>query len=172
MQENIIIVDQFDNQIWTWEKMEVHEKALLHRAFSILVFNSKWELMLQQRDLWKYHSGWLWTNTCCSHPRVWETLEHAIHRRLKEEMWFDTELTKKTELIYKAELDKWLTEHEYLHVYKWFYEDAPNLNPEEAMNWRWISPSDLKIDIEKNKQDYTQWFYIIIRDHFDKLFWA
>ncbi|MDD3144967.1 MAG: isopentenyl-diphosphate Delta-isomerase [Candidatus Gracilibacteria bacterium] len=172
MQENIIIVDQFDNQIGTGEKMEVHEKALLHRAFSILVFNSKGELMLQQRDLGKYHSGGLWTNTCCSHPRVGETLEHAIHRRLKEEMGFDTELTKKTELIYKAELDKGLTEHEYLHVYKGFYEDAPNLNPEEAMNWRWISPSDLKIDIEKNKQDYTQWFYIIIRDHFDKLFGA
>ena len=171
MQENIIIVDEFDNQIWVWEKMEVHEKALLHRAFSILVFNSKWELMLQQRDIWKYHSGWLWTNTCCSHPRENETLEHAIHRRLKEEMWFDTELIKKTQLIYKAELDKGLTEHEYLHVYKWFYEDVPNLNSEEAMDWKWILPNDLKLDIQKNKQNYTAWFIKIVNEHFDELFW-
>lgn len=170
MQENIIIVDEFDNQIWVWEKMEVHKKALLHRAFSILVFNSKWELMLQQRDLSKYHSGWLWTNTCCSHPRENETLENAIHRRLQEEMWFDTDLTKKTEFIYKAVLDKWLTEHEYLHVYKWFYDDEPKLNREEAMDYRWISTNDLKLDIQKNKQNYTAWFYKIVNEHFDELF--
>ncbi|MDD3794031.1 MAG: isopentenyl-diphosphate Delta-isomerase [Candidatus Gracilibacteria bacterium] len=170
MQENIIIVDEFDNQIGIGEKIEVHEKALLHRAFSILVFNSKGELMLQQRDLGKYHSGGLWTNTCCSHPRENETLENAIHRRLKEEMGFDTELTKKTEFIYKAILDKGLTEHEYLHVYKGFYDKEPDLNREEAMDYRWISPSDLKIDIQKNKQDYTAWFYKIVDEYFDELF--
>ncbi|MDD2907505.1 MAG: isopentenyl-diphosphate Delta-isomerase [Candidatus Gracilibacteria bacterium] len=170
MQENIIIVDEFDREIGVGEKMEVHEKALLHRAFSILVFNSKGELMLQQRDMQKYHSGGLWTNTCCSHPRDGEDLEHAIHRRLQEEMGFDTELTKKTELIYKAELDNELTEHEYLHVYKGFFDLEPNLNPDEAMDYKWISPNDLKIDIEKNPDAYTKWFYIIVKDHFDKLF--
>ncbi|NVP17279.1 isopentenyl-diphosphate Delta-isomerase [Candidatus Gracilibacteria bacterium] len=170
MQENIIIVDEFDNQIGVGEKMEVHEKALLHRAFSILVFNSKGELMLQQRDLSKYHSGGLWTNTCCSHPRENETLENAIHRRLQEEMGFDTELTKKTQFIYKAVLDKGLTEHEYLHVYKGFYDDEPKLNREEAMDYRWISTNDLKLDIQKNKQNYTAWFYKIVNEHFDELF--
>ncbi|MDP2091029.1 MAG: isopentenyl-diphosphate Delta-isomerase [Candidatus Gracilibacteria bacterium] len=170
MQENIIVVDQFDNQISEGEKMDVHRKALLHRAFSILVFNSKGELMLQQRDLGKYHSGGKWTNTCCSHPRVGETLENAIHRRLVEEMGFDTNLTKKTEFIYKVELDNELTEHEYLHIYTGIYNEVPNLNSEEAMDWKWISIDDLKSDIQKNPDNYTKWFYIIVRDYFDRVF--
>lgn len=170
MSENIIVVDEFDNQIWEWEKMDVHKKALLHRAFSILIFNSKWELMLQQRDLWKYHSWWKWTNTCCSHPRVWESINNAIHRRLVEEMWFDTDLSKKTEFVYNVKLDNELTEHEYLHVFTWLYNDEPSLNREEAMDWKWISISDLKSDIQKNPDNYTKWFYIIVRDYFDRVF--
>ena len=168
--EKIILVDKNDIQIWEWEKLDIHKKALLHRAFSILVFNSKWELMLQKRDLWKYHSWWKWTNTCCSHPRVWEKLENAIHRRLKEEMWFDTELIKKTEFIYNVKLDKWLTEHEYLHVYTWLYNDDPYLNINEAMDWKWISIDDLKKDMKNNPNNYTKWFYIIVKDYFDKIF--
>lgn len=170
MQENIIVVDEFDNQIWEWEKMDVHRKALLHRAFSILIFNDNWELMLQQRDLWKYHSWGKWTNTCCSHPRVGESLDDAIHRRLFEEMWFDTKLNKKTEFIYNVELDNELTENEYLHVYTWLYNDEPKLNKDEAMNWKWISIDDLKKDIEENSDNYTKWFYIIVRDYFDRVF--
>ena len=170
MQENIILVDEFDNQIWDWEKMDVHRKALLHRAFSLLIFNSKWELMLQQRDLWKYHSWGKWTNTCCSHPRVWESLDNAIHRRLQEEMWFDTELTKKTEFIYNVSLDNELSEHEYLHVYTWLYNGEPKLNKEEAMAYKWISIDDLKKDIEKNPDNYTKWFFKIVMDYSDRVF--
>ncbi len=170
MSENIILVDELDNQIWEWEKMDVHRKALLHRAFSILVFNDKWELMLQQRDLWKYHSWWKWTNTCCSHPRVGESLDEAIHRRLVEEMWFDTELTQKTEFIYNVKLDNELTEHEYLHVYIWKYNDNPNINKDEAMNWKWISINNLRKDLRENKGNYTKWFYIIMRDYSENIF--
>ncbi len=170
MKENIIIVDKFDFQIWEWEKMDVHKKALLHRAFSILIFNDKWDLMLQQRDLWKYHSWWKWTNTCCSHPRVWEKIEDSIHRRLIEEMWFDTELTKKTEFIYKVKLDNELTENEYLHVYTWLYNDIPHLNKDEAMNWKWISIEDLVLDMKQNPNNYTKWFYIIVKDYFNIVF--
>jgi len=170
MQENIIIVDEFDNQIWEWEKMDVHRKALLHRAFSLLIFNEKWELMLQQRALSKYHSWWKWTNTCCSHPRSWETVDMAIHRRLIEEMWFDTVLEKKTEFIYKVKLDNELTEHEYLHVFIWKYNDWPKLNKEEVMDWKWVSLKDLKIDMEKNPQNYAKRFNIIVKCHFEKIF--
>lgn len=170
MLENIILVDESDNQIWEWEKMEVHRKALLHRAFSILIYNEKWELMLQQRDLWKYHSWWKWTNTCCSHPRVWESLENAIHRRLFEEMWFNTELTKKTEFVYNVKLDNELSEHEYLHVYVWKYEKNPILNTEEVMDWKWINLEELKSDVENNPEIYTKWFQIIIKEHFNEMF--
>lgn len=170
MKEILILVDESNNQTWICEKLETHEKALLHRAFSILVFNDKWELMLQQRDLWKYHSGGKWTNTCCWHPRHEETLENAIHRRLFEEMWFDTDLSKKTEFIYNVKLDKWLSEHEYLSVYSWKYNKEPNINPEEAMAWKWISLEDLKEDIIENPDNYTKWFCLIFEEHFDELF--
>lgn len=168
MSEHIILVDKNDQEIWWWEKLDVHEKWLLHRAFSLFVFNSKGELMLQQRDKWKYHSWWLWTNTCCSHPRIWEEIDEAIHRRLQEEMWFDCELVQKHTLIYKVKLDKWLTEHEYLHIFVWKYDDNPKLNSEEASDWKWIKMPDLMKDINDYPEKYTEWFKII----FNKwLFW-
>lgn len=170
MHEMLILVDENDNQIWVCEKMETHRKALLHRAFSILIFNKKGELMLQQRDIWKYHSGWKWTNTCCSHPRDKESLENAIHRRLFEEMWFDTKLKEKTEFIYKVQLDNELTEHEYLHVFVWYYDDEPNLNKEEAMAYKWITLENLKKDIKENTDNYTKWFQIIVKEHFEQVF--
>jgi len=168
--ENIILVDTDDRQIGIGEKMEVHEQGLLHRAFSIFIFDSLWRVLLQRRALEKYHSWWLWTNTCCSHPRDGESLEGAIHRRLMEEMGFDTELTKKTELIYHAVLDKWLTEHEYLHVYKGYFSYNPNPNPEEVMEWKWIYPDELLRDIQSHPMNYTEWFKIILWEHFREIF--
>lgn len=158
MEEKIILVDKNDKEIGICEKMKAHEEALLHRAFSIYIFNDKDELLLQQRAFSKYHSGGLWSNTCCSHPRENESLEHAIHRRLKEEMGFDCDLEEIKEFIYKVELDHDLTEYEYLHVYKGIYNKDVNINKEEVENYKWEKLEQVKKDIEKHKDNYTYWF--------------
>ena len=160
--EEIILVDENDNQIGTGEKMKVHEEGKLHRCFSIFVFNSKGELMLQKRASTKYHCGGLWTNTCCGHPRPGEGTEEAAHRRLKEEMNFDCELEEALKFIYKAVLDHGLTEHEYDHVFIGDFDGKPVMNPEEAEDWKWISLDDLRKDIEKNPASYTYWSKIAL----------
>lgn len=146
------------------EKMEAHEKALLHRAFSVFVINNKNQLMLQQRALHKYHSGGLWTNTCCSHPRDGESNLEAAHRRLQEEMGFDCPLKKITDFIYKAELDKGLTEHEFDHVFVGNYDQEPILNPEEAAAFKWMDVHEVATDMQKNPNIYTEWFKIIYQE--------
>jgi isopentenyl-diphosphate delta-isomerase len=161
MLENVILVDEFDNKLGLMEKMEAHEKGLLHRAISIFVLNSKGQLLLQQRALSKYHSGGLWTNTCCSHPRDEETVEQAAHRRLMEEMGFECELIKILDFIYKAELDKGLTEHEFDHVFLGFCNAIPVLNLEEAADYKWVDLDILSKDIIENPHQYTEWFKII-----------
>ena len=164
MVEEVILVDEEDRTLGFMEKMEAHEKALLHRAFSIFVFNSEGELMIHQRAFEKYHSGGLWTNTCCSHPRKGETVEQAAHRRLMEEMGFDCELQEVFSFIYKAELDQGLTEHELDHVLIGEYNDQPNLNPDEVADWKCIGLSDLKSDIDSNPDKYTIWFKIALKE--------
>ena len=161
MKEFVVLVDQDDQKLGLMEKQQAHVAGLLHRAFSVFVFNSNGELMIQQRAASKYHSPTLWTNTCCSHPRDNETYEQAAHRRLKEEMGFDCDLEFKFSFIYKAHLDNNLTEHELDHVFIGTYNDEPKLNPEEVMAYRWVDLMDLKKDIEKNPQNYTAWFKII-----------
>lgn len=158
MAELVILVDEKDNQIGTGEKLDIHRKGILHRAFSIFVFNSKGDMMLQQRAKTKYHSGGLWTNICCGHQRPTETMEHAAKRRLMEENGFECELTKMFEYIYEVKLDKGMTEHELLHVFKGIFDGVPKLNPEEADDWKWISMKDLREDMRKNPQNYTPWF--------------
>ena len=116
-EEKVILVDKNDNQVGLMPKLEAHEKGLLHRAFSIFIFNSRYELLLQKRASSKYHSGGLWTNTCCSHPREGEDTLDAANRRLDEEMGIKTSLRKVYDFIYKAELDNQLTEHEFDHVF-------------------------------------------------------
>ncbi len=165
--EYVILVDEQDHQVGTMEKIEAHEKALLHRAFSVFVFNSKGELMLQQRALEKYHSPGLWTNTCCSHQREGETTLEAAHRRLQEEMGFDTELEEKFAFIYKAPFDNGLTEHEYDHVLVGSYDQEPILNPKEAASWKWIALGDVKKDIDINPDNYTPWFKIIFQKYYE-----
>ncbi|MFT5822704.1 MAG: isopentenyl-diphosphate delta-isomerase [Crocinitomix sp.] len=156
--EQVILVDTEDNPIGLMEKMEAHEKGLLHRAFSVFVFNDKNELLLQQRALHKYHSGGLWTNTCCSHPRDGEGLVEAGTRRLNEEMGFECEITPVLSFIYKAELDNELTEHEFDHVLIGKYNADPQPNPDEVSNWKFVDLKILAEDLNQNPDHYTIWF--------------
>ena len=158
--EKIILVDKNDLAIGEMEKMEAHEKAVLHRAFSIFVFNGQNKLMLQQRALSKYHSPGLWTNTCCSHPRPGEPVLNAGHRRLMEEMGFDCEIEKIFDFIYKAKLDQGLTEHEFDHVLFGRYNDKPVINPKEVASWKWMKMEDVAEDMMVNPKKYTVWFRI------------
>lgn len=161
--EEVILVDEHDREVGTMEKLEAHQKGLLHRAFSILVFNSKGELMLQQRAIHKYHSGGLWTNTCCSHPRPGETAIDAGKRKLIQEMGVDCELTYSHKFIYKVELDNNLIEHEWDHVLVGYYNDKPEINTSEAMNWKFMALDALQKDAAENPQLYTQWFKMILQ---------
>lgn len=169
-EEKVILVDEQNNPIGLMPKLEAHKKALLHRAFSVFIMNRKGEVMLQQRALHKYHSPGLWTNTCCSHQRENETNVEAGKRRLQEEMGFVTELTDVISFIYKAPFDNGLTEHEYDHVLLGYYEENPNINPEEVADWKWELPENIKKDIEQNPQKYTEWFKIIFEKFYDYLF--
>ena len=147
MEEQVILVDENDVQIGLMPKMEAHEKAVLHRAFSVFIFNDKNELMLQQRALDKYHSPGLWTNTCCSHQRDGESNLAAGKRRLFEEMGFVTELKETTSFIYKAPFDNGLTEHELDHIMIGNYNDAPIPNKDEVDAWKWMALEAVKSDV-------------------------
>jgi isopentenyl-diphosphate delta-isomerase len=157
LMEKIILVDRKDRKTGTGEKLEVHKAGRLHRAFSIFVFNSKGETLLQKRAKGKYHSGGLWTNACCSHPREGEELKEAVHRRLKQEMGFDCSLKEIFSFIYKVKFGNGLYEHELDHVFVGRFEGKPVPDPEEAEGWKWVSLKELKKDIQKNPQNYTYW---------------
>ena len=163
--EQVILVDHEDRQIGLEEKLKAHQNGgKLHRAFSIFVFNSKGETMLQQRAQSKYHGGGLWSNTVCSHPRLGETPLDAAHRRLQEEMGFDCDMREVFAFEYEAKMDKGLTEHEYDHVIFGNYDHAPKPNPEEVQAWKWIGLDELKGDIAKNPDSYTPWLRIVMDD--------
>ncbi|MFT4781906.1 MAG: isopentenyl-diphosphate delta-isomerase [Psychroserpens sp.] len=166
IEEQVILVNDKDEQIGTMPKLEAHEKAVLHRAFSIFIFNDKNELMVQQRAKHKYHSPLLWTNTCCSHQRVGESNLQAGKRRLMEEMGFAVDLKETISFIYKAPFDNGLTEHEFDHVMVGHFNSEPTINPEEVEAWKWMTLEAVKIDIELNPELYTEWFKII----FDKFY--
>lgn len=168
-EEEVVLVNENDQQIGTMPKMEAHEKAVLHRAFSIFVMNDKGETMLQQRASHKYHSPLLWTNTCCSHQRNGESNIEAGTRRLQEEMGFETELTELFSFIYEAPFDNGLTEHELDHVMMGHYNDDPKINPEEVADWKWMKPELVKEDILANPDEYTVWFKIIFEKFYDHL---
>jgi len=158
MQENLLIlVDQLDREIGVGEKMAVHRSGQLHRAFSIFVTNSRGEILLQQRAWSKYHSGGLWTNTCCSHPRPGELVIEAAHRRLQEEMGFDCELQELFSFIYHAKLEGGLIEHEYDHVLLGKFDGTPIVNPLEVANWRWIDAKTLEKEINDRPDRFTYW---------------
>jgi isopentenyl-diphosphate Delta-isomerase len=158
--EFVILVDDNDIPTGTLEKMEAHKKGLLHRAFSVFIFNDHGEMMLQQRSLKKYHSPGLWTNACCSHPREDEDTIAAAHRRLNEEMGFDCELTQVFCFTYRADVGNGLTEHEFDHVFIGVYSKAPLVNYEEAEDWKFMPMVEIKKDMLENPENYTVWFRI------------
>lgn len=171
VEEKVILVDKNDNPIGLMNKLEAHEKAVLHRAFSVFILNDNNELMLQQRAQHKYHSPLLWTNTCCSHQRENETNIQAGTRRLREEMGFETELKEMFHFIYKAPFDNGLTEHELDHVMIGYYNNMPDINKEEVESWKWMKIEDVKNDMITNPDQYTIWFKIIFEEfyhHFDE----
>ena len=165
-EENVILVNQNDEQIGLMPKLEAHEKAVLHRAFSVFVLNDKNEIMLQQRASQKYHSPLLWTNTCCSHQREGETNIQAGSRRLFEEMGFETGLKELFHFIYKAPFDNGLTEHELDHVMIGYYNDEPKINADEVENWKWLSIEEVAKDIQLQPEIYTVWFKIIFDEFY------
>ena len=162
--EYVVLVDENDNEIGQMEKQAAHIEPHLHRAFSIFIFNSKGELLLQQRALSKYHSPGLWTNTCCSHPRAGETLEEATSRRLMEEMGMSCPMREVYTFIYKAPVGEGLTEHEFDHVFIGQSDDTPIINHEEVESWKYMTVADLKDDIQLYPEHYTEWFKITFEE--------
>lgn len=158
----VILVDENDVPRGTMEKLEAHQKGELHRAFSIFVFNSKGEMLLQKRALKKYHSGGLWTNTCCSHPLPGESMEVTLHKRLQEEMGFDCPLKEAFHFTYKTLLDNELTEHELDHVFIGYYNDIPKVNADEVVEWKYVNTEELQTDIIANPEQYTVWFKLVL----------
>lgn len=169
MEEKVILVNEKDDQLGLMGKMEAHQKAVLHRAFSVFVFNKKGELLLQQRALEKYHSPGLWTNTCCSHQRDGESNIEAGKRRLEEEMGFSCDLEEQFWFVYKASFDNGLTEHELDHVMVGHYDHDPKINKEEAASHKWMLLEDVKKDIDMRPELYTEWFKIIFKEYDQRL---
>ena len=172
----MILVDKNDVQTGTMEKMEAHKQGLLHRAFSIFIFNTNGEFLLQQRALNKYHNGGLWTNTCCSHPLPEENVLNAAYRRLLEEMGFTTELLPAFNFIYNATFDNGLTEHEFDHVFTGIYEGEIKADKNEVSDYCYKKLKDIDDSLQTHPQKYTEWFKIALpriklfyEDNFSKL---
>ncbi len=157
---DVILVDEHDVPTGTMGKMEVHQKALLHRAFSIFIFNEKGEILLHKRAAKKYHSAGLWTNACCSHPKPGEDTLTAAQIRLQEEMGFSTPLQKAFDFVYKAPFDNGLTEHEFDHVFIGNYDGVIKPNVEEVSDYCFKPVDEIKSSIQSHPQKYTEWFKI------------
>lgn len=160
MMQQVILVNEQDEAIGVMEKMEAHEKALLHRAFSVFLFNKEGLMLLQQRALTKYHSPGLWTNACCSHPGPGEEVKAAALRRLQEELGFTTPVENAFHFTYKAAFDNGLTEHEFDHVFVGLYEGAMLLNEEEVSAVHYKSMDAIAVELETMPYMYTEWFKI------------
>ena len=158
--EQVILVDKDDCEIGVMEKMEAHKQSVLHRAFSVFLFNPQGKMLLQQRALTKYHSAGLWTNTCCSHPRPGETLENAVARRLMEEMGITTKVSKAFDFIYQAELPDNLNEYEFDHVFIGNYDDEVRPNHLEVANFVYQSIEEVEVNLQSYPEKYTVWFKI------------
>ncbi len=160
-EEEVILVDTNDRPLGTMPKMEAHQKAVLHRAFSVFILNKKGELLLQQRAWEKYHSPGLWTNSCCSHQREGESSLKAGKRRLQEEMGMEASLEELFSFIYKAPFDNGLTEHEYDHVLLGYSDSDPQINPDEVAAFRWASLETIAAEMQAKPDQFTAWFKII-----------
>jgi len=163
MAGNVILIDRKNRKIGIEEKLKAHREGKLHRAFSIFVFNSKGELLIQRRVKEKYHSGGLWANTACSHPKPNESYSCAVHRRLKEEMGFECKLKKLFCFFYKAKFENGLIENEHDCVFIGKFDGKIKPNKKEVMNYKWISMEELKKDAKKNPSKYAIWLRIALR---------
>jgi len=164
MAQMINLVDGEGKRIGGIEKLEAHREGKMHEAFSVFVFNDRGELLLQQRNPAKYHSGGLWTNTCCSHAELDEPLEVAVHRRLKEEMGFDMELTEPFPIHYQADVSNGLRENEWDYIFFGYGNLVPEPDPEEVSDWKWMNMEELAADIASHPEHYTEWLKIILKD--------
>lgn len=162
--EKVILVDEADNAIGSMDKMEAHRKGILHRAFSILIFNSKGEVLLQKRSIKKYHSGGLWTNACCSHPAPDEPIIESTKKRLKYEMGIEVQPEFAYKFLYEQRLDNGLTEHELDHVFVGKYDGKPEINTDEVEDWKFMSVEDLRKEVKAQPDNYTVWFKLML-DH-------
>lgn len=158
MEEQLILVSPNDTLVGVSGKLRAHREALLHRAFSIFVFDHAGRLLLQRRAHSKYHSGGLWTNTCCGHPRPQEAMPDAVHRRLREEMGMACDLRKVASMLYRAPLDQGLTEHEFVHIHAGTFAGTPRPDPAEAIDWKWIDLPALSVWIRTEPDAFTVWF--------------
>lgn len=165
MEEKVILVSPEDKVLGVMNKLEAHQKGVLHRAFSVFLFNDKGDMLLQKRADCKYHSPQKWTNACCSHPREGETYKDAAIRRLYEELGISTEITEKFHFIYKANVGQGLWEHELDYVFVGNYEGKFHLNPNEVSEIRYISWENLEQEINENPENFTEWFKIILKEY-------
>ncbi|UOE41815.1 isopentenyl-diphosphate Delta-isomerase [Chryseobacterium suipulveris] len=169
MEEQVVLISENDEVLGLMEKMQAHENGILHRAFSVFLFNDKGELLLQRRAAGKYHSPNQWTNAVCSHPRIDETYEKGAKRRLREELGIDTEITEKFHFIYKADVGGNLWEHERDHVFTGNYNGGFQLNEEEVSEVRYISMEELDREMSDNPENFTEWFKIILKEYKEHL---
>ncbi|MEN3931304.1 isopentenyl-diphosphate Delta-isomerase [Microvirga sp. W0021] len=161
----LVLVDENNTEIGSENKLKTHQTGALHRAFSIVIFDDEGRMLLQQRSLIKYHCGGLWTNTCCSHPQVNQTMDEALHKRLQFEMGFDCPLTFHHSFTYRAEFeDTGLIEHEFDHVYTGLFNGAPQPNPDEVMAYAWHDMDELDALIVKEPERFTPWFIMIANE--------
>jgi len=169
-EEIILLVDKHDVPVGTGPKMQVHLDALCHRAFSILIYNSQGDLLIQKRADSKYHSAGLWANSCCGHPRIQEDNIVAAKRRLYEELGFSCDLFKVTELCYNLPLENGLHEHEYTHIFAGVYDGVVRPNSEEVSQIKWLSKQGLVNEFKKNPQNYARWFGLYLKEYYQKMF--
>lgn len=163
MHRPLVLVDENDNAVGVGDKELIHRSGQLHRAFSVFVFDETGRMLLQQRAHHKYHSGGLWSNTCCSHPGPEETVVEAAKRRLQEEMGFSCPLRRLFEFVYRAHLDNGLVEHEYDHVLVGRYSGEPAPDPEEVAAWKWVEPRTIAEELDEHSERYSYWFEIAFR---------
>jgi isopentenyl-diphosphate Delta-isomerase len=162
MSERVILVDRNDRPLGSAEKLRAHEEGWLHRAVSVLIVNTRGEMLLQRRHAQKYHSGGLWSNAACSHPRPGEATADAAQRRLEEEMGIRCDLAPAFPLLYRARLDGGLIEHEYDHVFTGRYDGTPSPEASEVTGWRWVPEAALREDVRRRPSRYTYWFRLIL----------
>ena len=160
--EKVILVDENDQEVGAMEKLEAHEKGLLHRAFSVLLFNSKGEMLLQKRAKSKYHSAGLCSNACCSHPRPGEHIEAAVKRRMMEELGVDVKTDFSHKFIYNISFPNNLIEYEFDHVFTGLFDGRPMINSEEIEDWKYVNIRELSTEIRLHPENYTHWFKIIL----------